>query len=92
LKVRTKKKSDSKTVQTKEKQEKVEEKRHMEVRGNLSPSNVLCFVCNSSIDQPKQDENFIEGEPICDSCRNEMFSSLEKAWKKHSAFLDAALN
>jgi hypothetical protein len=50
-----------------------------------------CFVCNKLVDNPKE-ENYLEQQVICDGCRAEMLDSLEKAWKKHSAFLDAALN
>jgi uncharacterized membrane protein len=50
-----------------------------------------CFVCGNAVENARKD-NYIEDQVICDKCRDEMFDSLEKAWKKHSAFLDAALN
>jgi hypothetical protein len=50
-----------------------------------------CFACNKEVTDPKP-ENKLGEETICDSCRDEMFSSLEEAWVKHSAFLDSALN
>ena len=50
-----------------------------------------CLSCGKQLDAPKQ-ENMIGDECICDTCRELMMESLEDAWKKHSAFLDAALN
>lgn len=50
-----------------------------------------CIGCGKSLVETK-DTNKIGEEFICDSCRNEMMSSLEGAWKRHSAFLDSALN
>jgi hypothetical protein len=50
-----------------------------------------CLGCGIKI--PNASENNRLGEEfICDACREEMISSLEGAWKKHSAFLDSALN
>jgi hypothetical protein len=50
-----------------------------------------CLSCEKVLDAPTQD-NMIGDEFLCDACRELMFESLEDAWKKHSAFLDAALN
>lgn len=50
-----------------------------------------CFACGRAVSNPKE-ENHLGEEIICDSCREEMMSSLEEAWVKHSAFLDSALN
>ena len=50
-----------------------------------------CLSCGIELTPPKQD-NMIGDEFICDTCREQMMTSLEDAWKKHSAFLDAALN
>ena len=50
-----------------------------------------CLSCGKVLDAPTQD-NVIVDEFLCDTCRELMFESLEDAWKKHSAFLDAALN
>ncbi len=50
-----------------------------------------CIGCGKEISEPKEN-NKIGEEFICDTCREEMMSSLEGAWKKHSAFLDSALN
>jgi hypothetical protein len=50
-----------------------------------------CLACDKEIPTPNE-ENKMGDEFICDSCREEMVSSLEGAWKKHSAFLDSALN
>ncbi|MHB8567299.1 MAG: hypothetical protein ACYC7D_13345 [Nitrososphaerales archaeon] len=54
-------------------------------------SSPTCLACGNAVLSPK--ENNVMGDDfICDSCREEMVSSLEGAWKKHSAFLDSALN
>ncbi|MDG6997109.1 MAG: hypothetical protein JRN52_14400 [Nitrososphaerota archaeon] len=50
-----------------------------------------CLSCEKEILEPTE-ENMLGEEFICDACREEMVSSLEGAWKRHSAFLDAALN
>jgi formylmethanofuran dehydrogenase subunit E len=50
-----------------------------------------CFACGKIVIDPKE-ANRLGDEIICDACREEMFSSLEEAWVKHSAFLDSALN
>jgi hypothetical protein len=50
-----------------------------------------CIGCGTSLPEAIE-TNKIGDEFICDSCRNEMMSSLEGAWKRHSAFLDSALN
>ncbi|MDG6908266.1 MAG: hypothetical protein JRN20_21050 [Nitrososphaerota archaeon] len=50
-----------------------------------------CLSCEKEILEPSE-ENRLGEEFICDLCREEMVSSLEDAWKRHSAFLDAALN
>jgi hypothetical protein len=50
-----------------------------------------CLSCGVVSKAPKS-ESMIGEEYICDSCRDQMMESLEEAWKKHSAFLDAALN
>ena len=50
-----------------------------------------CFACGKVIRNHGED-NVMGEEFICDSCREEMIASLEGAWKKHSAFLDSALN
>jgi formylmethanofuran dehydrogenase subunit E len=50
-----------------------------------------CLACGMLVPEPKEG-NHLGDEIICDSCREEMVSSLEKAWVKHSAFLDSALN
>ncbi len=50
-----------------------------------------CLACDGIITSPKE-SNVMGDEFICDACREEMFSSLEGAWRKHSAFLDSALN
>ena len=50
-----------------------------------------CIGCEKKI--PDASENNKLGDDfICDQCREEMISSLEGAWKRHSAFLDSALN
>jgi formylmethanofuran dehydrogenase subunit E len=54
-------------------------------------SSLKCFACGKLVSDLRE-ENRLGEEIICDSCRNEMFSSLEEAWVKHSAFLDSALN
>ena len=64
-----------------------EEKEHME----YSSESPQCFACGKSVPDP-QEENHLVEEIICDSCRQELFTSLEAAWVKHSAFLDSALN
>jgi len=59
---------------------------------NKSPSKIIrCLACDETIENPSE-ENIMGEEFLCDKCREEMFSSLEDAWKKHSAFLDSALN
>ena len=50
-----------------------------------------CFACGKQVPNPGEG-NHLDDEIICDSCREEMISSLEGAWVKHSAFLDSALN
>jgi hypothetical protein len=50
-----------------------------------------CLSCGVEVKAPKS-ESMVGEEYICDSCRDQMMESLEEAWKKHSAFLDAALN
>jgi hypothetical protein len=50
-----------------------------------------CIGCGKPISHANEN-NKIGDEFICDSCREDMISSLEGAWKKHSAFLDSALN
>ena len=50
-----------------------------------------CLGCGVKLSAPSE-ENKIGDEFICNKCREEMFDSLEDAWKKHSAFLDSALN
>jgi formylmethanofuran dehydrogenase subunit E len=50
-----------------------------------------CFACGKAVPNPKEG-NYLDDEIICDSCREEMISSLEDAWVKQSAFLDSALN
>jgi len=50
-----------------------------------------CIGCEKQVIDPKE-ENLLGDQYICDSCREEMIGSLEEAWKKHSAFLDSALN
>ncbi len=56
-----------------------------------APDSVRCLACDKDIEKPMQ-ENRMGDEFICNECREEMLSSLEDAWKKHSAFLDSALN
>jgi hypothetical protein len=53
--------------------------------------NQNCIGCGKPVLDPKE-ENLIGDQYICNSCREEMAASLEGAWKKHSAFLDSALN
>jgi hypothetical protein len=55
------------------------------------PDSPVCVGCNKPISNIKEN-NKMGDEFICDSCREDMMSSLEGAWKKHSAFLDSALN
>ena len=63
-----------------------------ELAKNKSSSMIIrCLVCDETIENPSE-ENIMGEEFLCDKCREEMFSSLEDAWKKHSAFLDSALN
>jgi len=50
-----------------------------------------CIGCGKRVENPRED-NRLGDQFICDSCREEMVASLEGAWKKHSAFLDTALN
>ena len=50
-----------------------------------------CLSCGIELIAPKLD-NMIGDEYICDTCREQMMASLEDAGKKHSAFLDSALN
>ena len=50
-----------------------------------------CLACEQTIPNVKEGNKMGE-DFICDSCREEMVSSLEGAWKRHSAFLDSALN
>ena len=50
-----------------------------------------CLGCGKQVPNPKQ-KNKLGEEFICNSCSEEMMASLEGAWKKHSAFLDSALN
>ncbi|MDA4112379.1 MAG: hypothetical protein OK439_07550 [Thaumarchaeota archaeon] len=52
---------------------------------------LVCLACGIEITDPKPD-NKMGDEFICNNCREQMMTSLEEAWKKHSAFLDAALN
>jgi len=52
---------------------------------------VRCLACDREIQNPTK-ENAMGEEYLCDACREEMMASLEDAWKKHSAFLDSALN
>jgi hypothetical protein len=52
---------------------------------------VQCLVCEKEILKPSE-ENVMEDQFICNECRDVMLTSLEVAWKKHSAFLDSALN
>lgn len=58
-------------------------------RGKDGP--IQCFACGAAVSNPKEG-NHLGDEVICDACREEMVSSLEDAWVKHSAFLDSALN
>ena len=58
---------------------------------NSSTTSQKCLVCEKEIEEPTS-ENALGDELICDGCREEMISSLEDAWKRHSAFLDSALN
>jgi ribosomal protein S26 len=58
-------------------------------RGKNIP--IPCFACGIAVPNPKEGNHFGD-EVICDSCREDMVSSLEEAWVKHSAFLDSALN
>jgi hypothetical protein len=59
---------------------------------NLKNENAVeCLVCSKVLSNPTE-ENKMGEEFICDKCREEMLDSLEGAWIKHSAFLDAALN
>jgi len=51
-----------------------------------------CLVCNKTIDTPAEENQMNEDEFICNACLEETLSSLEDAWKRQSAFLDAALN
>jgi formylmethanofuran dehydrogenase subunit E len=60
-----------------------------EAEGKLEASH--CFACGLNVPSPKEG-NHLGDEIICDTCREEMVSSLEEAWVKHSAFLDSALN
>jgi len=50
-----------------------------------------CLGCGVVLNNPTE-ENKMGEEFICHKCRQEMLDSLEDAWIKHSAFLDAALN
>ncbi|HXQ93430.1 MAG TPA: hypothetical protein VN739_10535 [Nitrososphaerales archaeon] len=50
-----------------------------------------CLGCGVVLSSPTE-ENKMGDEFICNNCREEMLDSLEGAWIKHSAFLDAALN
>ena len=50
-----------------------------------------CLACGTEVKDPKP-ENMIGEEFLCDACRDQMMETLEEAWSKHSAFLDAALN
>jgi len=52
---------------------------------------VRCLSCDHEIENPSE-ENVMGDEFLCNKCREEMLTSLEDAWKKHSAFLDSALN
>jgi hypothetical protein len=68
---------------------KVVEANKKEAEGKLGASH--CFACGLNVPSPKEG-NHLGDEIICDACREEMVSSLEEAWVKHSAFLDSALN
>ena len=61
------------------------------VNNNLGSKIVRCLSCDQVIMDPSE-ENVMDDEYLCNKCREEMLSSLEDAWKKHSAFLDSALN
>ncbi|MGA2874048.1 MAG: hypothetical protein ABSE82_00800 [Nitrososphaerales archaeon] len=50
-----------------------------------------CIGCGKKI-VDLNENNKMGDEFICDPCRDEMMESLEGAWKRHSAFLDSALN
>jgi formylmethanofuran dehydrogenase subunit E len=50
-----------------------------------------CLSCGVKLQKPRE-ENKIGDEFLCDKCTEQMMESLDDAWKKHSAFLDAALN
>jgi hypothetical protein len=60
-------------------------------RENPTATTVRCLSCDKEIRNPSQD-NTMGDEFLCDRCREVMLDSLEEAWKKHSAFLDSALN
>ncbi len=72
------------------KRRSVKSTKHSDTRVNQNTKHE-CFVCAKEVNEIK-DENRIEDQIICDSCRDQMFSSLEGSWKKYSAFLDSALN
>jgi hypothetical protein len=61
------------------------------LKDNMESKIVHCLSCDHVIKDPSE-ENVMGDEYLCNKCREEMLSSLEDAWKKHSAFLDSALN
>jgi hypothetical protein len=58
---------------------------------DLQENSPECIGCGKMISDPSENNRLGE-DFICDTCREEMISSLEGAWKRHSAFLDSALN
>jgi len=60
--------------------------------GNKKASDkAICLGCGKEISDPVE-QNKLGDEFICNNCAEEMISSLDDAWRRHSAFLDAALN
>jgi predicted RNA-binding Zn-ribbon protein involved in translation (DUF1610 family) len=51
-----------------------------------------CLSCDKVIENPTEENEFGDGAFLCKECSEAMISSLDDAWRKHSAFLDAALN
>jgi hypothetical protein len=62
-----------------------------ETENTKNPIVAECLGCGVVLSNPTE-ENKMGDEFICNRCREEMLDSLEGAWIKHSAFLDAALN
>ncbi len=62
-----------------------------ETKDLKSQNAAECLGCGTVLSNPTV-ENKMGDEFICDKCREKMLDSLEGAWIKHSAFLDAALN